>query len=45
MITVVSRWESMQMEPELEWKMWRQLKGAFGVERLIFTPRFPKMDG
>lgn len=35
----------MQMEPELEWRMWRQLKGAFGVDRLIFTPRLHKMDG
>lgn len=35
----------MQMKPELEWRMWRQLKGAFGVDRLIFTPRLPKMDG
>ena len=32
--------------PELvEYQMWRQLKGAFQVDRLIFVPRVFKMDG
>lgn len=32
--------------PEMvEWQMWRQLKGAFQVDRLIFVPRVYKMDG
>ncbi len=26
------------MEPDLEWSMWRQLGGAFGIDRFIFTP-------
>lgn len=26
------------MPPELEWRMWRQLKGAFEIDRFIFTP-------
>lgn len=42
MITIIARWEDQQMSPDLEWRMWRQLKGAFTVEpvdmRLIFVP-------
>jgi hypothetical protein len=38
MITIISRWEKYQMEPSLEWSMWRQLGGAFGIDRFIFTP-------
>lgn len=26
------------MEPSLEWSMWRQLGGAFGIDSFIFTP-------
>lgn len=43
--TVVARWETSQMEPELEWRMWRQLRGAFEIDRFIFVPRLPKMEG
>ena len=25
--------------------MWRQLRGAYEIDRLIFVPRFPSMDG
>lgn len=45
MITVVTRWESGQMSPLKEWKMWRQLKGAFKIDRIIFTPVFEYMKG
>jgi hypothetical protein len=38
MITIVTRWETTQMPPEVEWQMWRQLKGAFEINRFIFTP-------
>ncbi len=38
-------WEHTQMDPELEWRMWRQLKGAYAIDRFIFTPRIPKMEG
>ena len=32
--------------PEIvEWQMWRQLKGAFAIDQLIFVPRVHKMDG
>lgn len=32
--------------PEMvEWQMWRQLKGAFDIDRLIFVPRVYKMEG
>jgi len=44
-ITVITRWESTQMKPELEWRMWRQLRGAFDFRDIIFVPRLPKMDG
>jgi hypothetical protein len=26
------------MDPRLEWSMWRQLRGAFGIDRFVFTP-------
>lgn len=45
MITVISRWETSQMEPELEWRMWRQLRGAFHIDRLMFVPVIPSMEG
>ena len=31
------------MSPQLEWRMWRQLRGAFGVQKFIFTPIVPEM--
>jgi len=43
MLTICSRWESLQMSAELEWRMWRQLKGAFGIGRFCFTPILPEM--
>lgn len=33
------------MEPELEWRMWRQLRGAFGINEFIFTPVVERMKG
>lgn len=45
MITVITRWESSQMPEQVEWQIWRQLKGAFHVDRLIFIPRVHKMEG
>ena len=44
MITICSRWESSQMSPELEWRMWCQLRGAFGINRFVFTPVVPEMN-
>lgn len=38
MIAVISRWEKYQMDADLEWSMWRQLGGAFGIGKFIFTP-------
>jgi len=32
------------MSPMKEWIMWRQLKGAFGIDRFIFTPVQPYME-
>ena len=29
MITIVARWDQVQMAPTIEWRMWRQLAGAF----------------
>jgi hypothetical protein len=42
-ITIVSRWEHTQMDPEIEWNMWRQLRGAFGIDRFIMVPHM--VDG
>ena len=43
MLFIVVRWESDQIEPEFEYRIWRQLKGAFSASpadiRLIFVPR------
>ena len=44
MITVIARWESTQMPEMVEWNMWRQLKGAFSIDRFIFIPRVHKLD-
>lgn len=44
MITVIARWDSAQIEPSLEYKMYRQLKGAFRIDRLIFVPVMPDVD-
>ena len=38
MINIISRWEKYQMDAALEWSMWRQLGGAFGIDKFIFTP-------
>ena len=43
MLTVVTRWETSQLDPRLEWRMWRQLKGAFKIDKFIFTPDLPEM--
>lgn len=32
------------MEPELEWRMWRQLRGGFEIDRFIFTPIVPEFS-
>lgn len=44
MITICTRWETSQMPPEQELRMWRQLKGAFKITRFIFTPIIPEME-
>lgn len=38
MITVIYRPESTQIPPEVEAKIWRQLKGAFRINKLIRVP-------
>lgn len=45
MITIVTRWETSQMPAEIEWQMWRQLRGAFAVKRLVFVPVIEEMQG
>jgi hypothetical protein len=45
MITVVTRWETTQMDPALEWRMWRQLKGAFHIDRVFACPMIASMEG
>lgn len=44
-VTVIARWESSQMSADLEWRMWRQLRGAFHIDRFIFVPTNHKMEG
>jgi len=43
MITIVARWENEQMPSELEWRMWRQLRG-FDISRFVFTPIIPELS-
>jgi hypothetical protein len=45
MITVITRWETTQMDPSLEWRMWRQLRGAFQVDRVFAFPMIASMEG
>lgn len=44
MVTIVTRWEDTQMEPMLEWRMWKQMRDAFRITRFIFTPVMPEME-
>lgn len=44
MITVIARWEQSQMLPQYEYQLWRQLRGAFEVKRLIFVGIAPGME-
>jgi hypothetical protein len=43
-VTIITRWESTQMEPMLEWRMWKQMRDAFRIKRFIFTPIMPEMN-
>jgi len=43
MLTVIARWEDLQMPEQLEWRMWRQLRG-FGIDRFVFTPIAPELS-
>ena len=44
MVTIVTRWESTQMEPMLEWRMWKQMRDAFRIKRFVFTPIVPELN-
>jgi len=44
-VTVIARWETGQMSPLKEWKMWRQVKGSFNVDRFVFVPTQKFMTG
>ena len=37
MITIITRYEDTQMPRDVDRQMWRQLKGAFRVDKLIFV--------
>ena len=39
MITLVGRWESGWLKPEVELFMWKQLCHAFNVDRLVMVPK------
>lgn len=44
MLTVVSRWETSQLHPLEEWQLWRQLRGAFGIDRFVMVPKQEDFD-
>lgn len=37
MIQIITRYEDTQMPPEVDRQIWRQLKGAFAVQRLVMV--------
>jgi hypothetical protein len=43
MITVIVPWDEVQMPASVEWQLWRQLKGAFSIDRFIFVPNVPEV--
>lgn len=50
MTTIITRWDTSQMEPDIEFRMWKALADSFGVRELIFTPilhglGLPGVDG
>ncbi len=45
MLTVAAYWDRTQMDPELEWRIWRQLKGAYGIGRFAFVPAVSHVAG
>lgn len=45
MITICTRWELSQLDPELEWRMWAQLRGAFQFKEFAAVPIVPELVG
>lgn len=45
MITIITRWDAAQLDPEVEWQMWRQLIGFFNVHKVFAVPRIESMEG
>jgi hypothetical protein len=45
-IKVITWWDTVQLEPEIEWRMWRQLRGAFDIQsdNMHFLPVIPEME-
>jgi len=44
MLTIVGLWESDIVEPELELRMLRQIKGAYGINRILMVPIIESMN-
>jgi hypothetical protein len=50
MTAIITRWDTSQMEPDVEFRMWKALADSFDVRELIFTPilhglGLPGVDG
>lgn len=45
MLTVITRWDSTQLAHAEEFQVWRQLRGAFSIDRLIFVPVMNDLPG
>jgi hypothetical protein len=43
-LTIVARWETSQLHPLEEWQLWRQMKGAFGIDRFVMVPKQEGFD-
>jgi len=44
-IAIAAIWDRTQVDPELELRIYRQVKGAFGVNELNMTPVAPWLEG
>ena len=45
MLTVVTRWDTSTVKPRIEWRLWRQLRGAFGFDRFVAVPPLLENEG
>lgn len=45
MLTLAAYWDRTQVDPELEWRLWRQLRGAYNIGRFVLVPEVSHVAG